>query len=108
MIWAASVGDLTLIRRLVARGTSLMAADYDRRTPLHLAAAEGHQQVLAYLLAHMVELDPVDRWGHTPLDEAIRHNQLDAIRLLKSEGAGHGIESAETGCDSSNAATALS
>ena len=42
LIWAASVGDLRAIRRLVALGIPLDSADYDRRTPMHLAAAEGH------------------------------------------------------------------
>ena len=40
MIWAASRGDLGAIQRLIARGASIDAPDYDGRTPLHLAAAE--------------------------------------------------------------------
>jgi glutaminase len=86
MIWAASCGDLNAMRRLVAQGVSLEKADYDRRTPLHLAAAEGHDHVVQYLIAQGVDLDPQDRWGHTPLDEAVRHGQDTAADYLQKGG----------------------
>ena len=49
LIYAASEGDLPAILRLVARGIDLDGADYDYRTPLHLAAAEGHEHVVPVL-----------------------------------------------------------
>lgn len=87
LIWAASVGDLRSIRRLVALGVPLDLADYDRRTPLHLAAAEGHAAVVQYFVRQGVPLDPLDRWGHSPLDDAERHGCSEAAAILRAAGA---------------------
>ncbi len=88
MIWAASMGDLRAILRLVARGVPADCADYDFRTPLHLAAAEGHMEILEYFIAHGINLTPRDRWGNTPLQDAVRHGQTVAVERLKA----HGVE----------------
>jgi len=42
--------------------------DYDKRTPLHVAAAEGAYSVVEWLLSEGVELSPVDRHNRTPLE----------------------------------------
>ncbi len=88
LIWAASAGDLATIYRLVAQGLSLDSADYDLRTPLHLAAAEGHHKVVGYFIAQNAAINPLDRWGNTPLDDAIRHGQ-DAVATLLEQAGGH-------------------
>ena len=44
--------------------------DYDQRTPLHLASAFGHLDVVKYLISTGVKVSPVDRWGATPLNDA--------------------------------------
>ena len=87
LIWAASLGDLRYIHRLVARGVSLDSGDYDRRTPLHLAASEGHLPVVQYLIDQQVDLNPRDRWGGTPLADALRHGHTAVADLLQSQGA---------------------
>ena len=45
-------------------------SDYDGRTPLHLACAEGHLETVEFLLEADVKIDAKDRWGNTPEDEA--------------------------------------
>lgn len=93
LIWAASLGALDALRRLVAQGVQLDCADYDHRTAMHLAAAEGHFEVVRYLIAHGVPVNPTDRWGNTPLDDAIRHGRQEVVELLRSRGAKpHGRE----------------
>ena len=83
LIYAAAEGNLAAIQRLVARGINLEAADYDRRTPLHLAAAEGQERIVQYFLDQGVERSPRDRWGGTPLDDARRHGHTRVAELLK-------------------------
>lgn len=87
LIYAASEGDLSAIRRMVARGIDLGQADYDLRTPLHLASAEGREDVVQFFIDQQVELSPLDRWGGTPLADARRHGQLRVVQLLESQGA---------------------
>lgn len=86
LCWAASIGDLTEVQRLAAAGVDLNAADYDGRTALHLAASEGQTEVIEYLLLHQVSLQPVDRWGGTPLSDAQRAGHTAAVRIFESHG----------------------
>ena len=84
LIWAASMGDIAAVRRLVAQGVPLDSADYDHRTAMHLAASEGHTEVLRYLIAHGVLAQPLDRWGNAPLDDALRHGHTAAAELIEA------------------------
>ena len=74
------------IQRLVARGIDLEGADYDLRTPLHLAAAEGQERIVQLFIDQGVGLSPRDRWGNTPLDEAKRHGHARVAELLRKSG----------------------
>ncbi|CAN5377084.1 glutaminase A [soil metagenome] len=87
LLWAASQGDLLEIRRLTAVGIDLNAADYDGRTALHLAASEGQVHIARYLIGKQVQLNPIDRWGNTPLSDAYRTQHQDVIELLEKNGA---------------------
>ncbi|MEW5312654.1 MAG: hypothetical protein WDW38_004271 [Sanguina aurantia] len=60
--------------------------DYDRRTPLHLAAAEGCFSVVAWLLDLGVEVNPVDRFHRTPLEDAVRGDHGNIATLLIERG----------------------
>jgi len=50
LLYAASQGDLDELRAALATGCKPNAADYDGRTALHLAAAEGHLAAARFLL----------------------------------------------------------
>ena len=89
MIWAASKGDLGAVQRLDVSGIDLNGMDYDKRTPLHLAAAEGRKNIVEYLIKHGVNINVQDRWGGTPLDDAIHHNHKGIADLLKKNKALH-------------------
>jgi len=79
---AASIGDVDDLKRLVARGHDLNAADYDGRTPLHLACAEGQVEAVRYLLDQRVHTSVKDRWGNTPLADAKRHKQKTVVEMF--------------------------
>jgi glutaminase len=46
----AATGDYEGLTRLFNLGVSLEEGDYDRRSPLHLAAAAGHVKIVKFLL----------------------------------------------------------
>lgn len=72
IIMLASTGDLVSLRRLRLQGVSHFdMANYDLRTPLHLACCSGHLDVVKFLIQQGHATDPRDRWGSTPLDDAI-------------------------------------
>lgn len=83
---AAAEGDLAELQILLARGISADTTNYDGRTALHLAAAEGHHLIVDYLLKKQANINPRDRWGHTPLAEAIRGEHSTVIDLLRENG----------------------
>lgn len=84
LLWAASENDLINLRRCLAHGIPVNACDYDSRTALHLAAADGQVEAVQYLLAHDHPIHVRDRWGSTPLDEARREARDGVIELLSA------------------------
>ena len=83
LIRAASHADLDEILRLEAEGVNPGIADYDGRTPLHLAACEGQYEIVSHLLSKNIDLAPIDRWGNTPLDDARKFKHKEIINLLE-------------------------
>jgi glutaminase len=86
LCWAAYGDDVAEMRRLVAIGIDPASHDYDRRTALHIAASEGKLNSLRYLLSLGVNINPLDRWGKTPLDDAEMQGHQGASSLLAEHG----------------------
>eukprot|EP00351_Strombidinopsis_sp_SopsisLIS2011_P002210 CAMPEP_0116880828 /NCGR_PEP_ID=MMETSP0463-20121206/12836_1 /TAXON_ID=181622 /ORGANISM="Strombidinopsis sp, Strain SopsisLIS2011" /LENGTH=76 /DNA_ID=CAMNT_0004531955 /DNA_START=1946 /DNA_END=2176 /DNA_ORIENTATION=- len=62
--------DLETLKVLSECGADITVADYDLRTIGHLAAAEGHNQILEYLCRETnFDMDVKDRWDNTCFDE---------------------------------------
>ncbi|MFD9550631.1 glutaminase A [Nocardia salmonicida] len=83
LLWSASRGDLDELRALLATGVEAGAADYDGRTALHVAAAEGHLAVVQFLIDHGADASAHDRWGGTPLTDAERGGYTRIADALK-------------------------
>ncbi len=75
----------------------LTLPNYDGRTPLHVAAAEGHVATVDYLLRHGAGVHVRDRSNETPLMCAINERQRDTIRTLRACGAHLQLGSLEIG-----------
>lgn len=64
--------------------------DYDFRTPLHLAASEGHVDICRFLVSRGARVNRSDRWGGSPLDDAHRQRHPQVIAYLREHGATFG------------------
>jgi glutaminase len=77
LIEAAARGELDALKAAAARspspGEALEQTDYDGRSALHLACAEGRLEVVRWLVdEQQVSTRRRDRWGATPHDELSR------------------------------------
>ena len=50
LLYSATAGDLTALKRFHFSGVNMSNANYDGRTALHLAAAEGHASCVKFLV----------------------------------------------------------
>jgi len=88
---AAAKGDMSALHDIKDAGGDVDAGDYDKRTAMHLAAAEGLLEMVIFLMDELgANHSPVDRWGGTPLDDALRHNHSRVVELLVRRGAERG------------------
>ncbi|KAK3859832.1 hypothetical protein Pcinc_034085 [Petrolisthes cinctipes] len=93
LLFSTAAGDLSALRRHWLSATDMEAQDYDGRTALHVATSEGHEEIVEYLLI-VCEVQPLpkDRWGRTPLDDAISFNHPCCANLIRESCNKKGIE----------------
>jgi len=93
LLFAASQGDPAALEQQYQAGVDLFAVDYDKRGALHLAGTEGHVEIAQFLIHHAADktkLSPKDRWGGTPLSDAIYFGHEDVAAVLRDAGAEEG------------------
>lgn len=81
LCWYASIGDVKAMKELISLGVDLNLHDYDKRTALHLAAAEGQNKILDLLLVHNVDIK-FDYRNETPFIDAIRSHSTSIVKRL--------------------------
>ena len=80
---AAAEGNLEIVDTLVRFGGRSMTEVADNiGTPLHLAVAGGHKDVVSLLLSEGCPIDVVDSEGASVLHYAARCGQIDSIKML--------------------------
>src|SRR5690606_35761948 len=90
--FAAVRGELEKVRRLVAAGAALNAAEgTNHPSVLHMAAQGGHLKIVSFLIEQGASIDVV--WplnGHTPLLEATFSAHPSVAQFLLNNGADTG------------------
>ncbi|CAF3211104.1 unnamed protein product [Rotaria socialis] len=85
----ASENEAELINGLLASGVFSpleLYADYDGRSPMHFAAANGNLDVIKVLLRYGYDgKTHKDRWGNCALDEARRKKFAEIVDLLNDD-----------------------
>lgn len=85
IIYFAACGDIASVRSLLLSGIDINQADYDKRTPLHLAVDEKQHEMIKYLVSQGADPSLKDRWGSSPLDAAKNLKDETAISLLSNK-----------------------
>eukprot|EP00667_Euglena_gracilis_P001774 EG_transcript_1773 len=76
-------GNVEALRRVHLSGGDLGVADYDGRTPLHLAAAGGNLEAVQFLVEEAGCRLRRDRFGSLPTDDAERSGHSELVRYLE-------------------------
>lgn len=87
---AATDGNYVKLEEIVQAGVSIDTADTNGRTALHMAAAKGNKDAVAWLLRHGANVNAIDAFGNSPLQDAQRGEskaKREVIKLLQQAGA---------------------
>jgi len=88
LCYAAAAGNMDELKSLLAAKHDPNLADFDARTPLHVASSRaGLVEIVGLLLAHRAQVNRSDHWGRTPLSLAQAARDFDVMKLLQDNGA---------------------
>ena len=116
----ARAGSVDMIKSMLECNASINASDYDQRTCLHLASSEvrscaflvarvtillthailschaqGNLAVVVVLIDAAADVNAKDRWGGTPLRDAVRQGHMEVARKLREHGGEMGFAEVE-------------
>ncbi|KAG6475218.1 integrin-linked protein kinase 1-like [Zingiber officinale] len=87
ILWHTHQNDVAAVRKLLEEDPDLVNAhDYDKRTPLHVAALHGWVGIAKCLIEFGADVNSQDRWKNTPLADAEGAKKRSMIELLSSNG----------------------
>jgi len=82
-------GNLDTVRNLIESGNVNINHKYglDQTTLLHYTASNHHTYIIHYLIEHGADINKTDRYGYTPLHDAVNSGHIDTVELLLGYGA---------------------
>ncbi|KAG7269274.1 hypothetical protein CRUP_024901 [Coryphaenoides rupestris] len=96
LMFAAYSGDISALRRFALSLVNMEERDYDARTALHIAAAEGHTDAVVFL-TQVCKVNPhmKDRWGNTAVDDALQFGHSGVVAVLQEYHSAYADTAAE-------------
>ncbi|XP_075349459.1 ankyrin repeat domain-containing protein 26 isoform X1 [Mycteria americana] len=91
---AAASGDLVQVRQGLKK-YGVDGRDKAERTPLHLACANGHVDVVTYLVENKCKLNLFDNDNRSPLMKAVQCQQEKCVAVLLEHGADPNLADAD-------------
>jgi len=86
LLYAVATADADTVRHIVSRGFDVNSQQYDGRCALHLAAKMGNEQMVKLLCELGAEVNIKDRFGTTPMREAVNGKHAKAAEALARAG----------------------
>jgi ankyrin repeat protein len=87
LLRASAKGDLAAVKKFVAEGADVNAADGLGRTPVIEASWGGHEDVVKYLTEKGANINAADNAGYTALMRAAEEGNLPVLNYLIHKGA---------------------
>ena len=87
LIDAAKRGDISAVRKLIAKGANPNAVNNSSITPLLAACYYGHHLVVAELVSKNADVNFKNEDDHTPLHFAVMEKQVQVLEILLKHGA---------------------
>jgi ankyrin repeat protein len=85
--YAAAAGDLATVKSFVTEGVSVdVRNESSGATPLHGAAVAGQIGVIQYLLSKGADVNALNAYGDSPVQNALSTDHPDAVALLEAHG----------------------
>ncbi|XP_076808592.1 ankyrin repeat and SAM domain-containing protein 6-like [Clavelina lepadiformis] len=87
LLAAVEIGELSKVQMLLEQGISVETTDVDGNSLLHIAAANGHEDIVRLLSIKGASLDRPNLYGWTPLMQASRHGYEKVVKHLLNNKA---------------------